>query len=125
MLEKLDRPKAAIYLAGYASECILKALLLVANPLRDRSNVLRSFRGPGGHDLLWLRARLGACGISVPPAIAKELAYVASWSVDLRYEPGAGDRSDTRRFILSTQSVMAWANGRMWQWPGLAVVQGI
>jgi hypothetical protein len=36
MLDKLDRPKAAVYLSGYASECILKALLLVVTPVKPK-----------------------------------------------------------------------------------------
>jgi HEPN domain-containing protein len=113
MLEKLDRPKPAIYLSGYASECILKALLITATPLRERPEIVRSFRGAIAHDLQWLRERLRACGVFAPMIVAKELAYVATWSVDLRYEPGAGDRDDAQRFIASTRSVLEWADGRM------------
>jgi HEPN domain-containing protein len=113
MLDKLDRPKAAVYLAGYASECILKALLLVVTPLPERAEVLRSFRGAAAHDLLGLRSRLRARCVTMPMRVAKELAYVASWSVDLRYEPGIGDRDDAQRFIAATRSILAWADERM------------
>ena len=113
MLERLDRPKAAVYLAGYASECILKALLVASTPLPDRRALLASFRGSVAHDILWLRNRLRNRNISIPFAIARELAYVASWSVDLRYEPGVGDRDDAQRFIASTRLIMKWADGRM------------
>jgi hypothetical protein len=113
MLEKLDRPKAAIYLSGYASECILKALLLTTTPLRERPETGRSFRGAIAHDLQWLRQRLRDRGVVAPMIVAKELAYVATWSVDLRYEPGTGDRDDAQRFIASTRSVLEWADGRI------------
>jgi hypothetical protein len=113
MLEKLDRPKAAVYLAGYAIECMLKALLVVVTPLPERRDVLRSFRSAQGHDLQWLGDRLRANRVSIPIAVLKELAYVASWSVDLRYEPGPGDRDDAQRFIGSTTSILNWADGRM------------
>jgi len=113
MLDRLDRPKAAIYLTGYAVECILKALILTVTPAAGRLGVLRSFRGAAAHDLLWLRARLAERHVGVPGPVAKELAYVASWSVDLRYEPGPGDREDARRFILSARSILDWADGRL------------
>jgi HEPN domain-containing protein len=113
MLDKLDRPKGAVYLTGYAVECILKALLLTTTSRNRRSDVLQSFRGTLGHDVLWLRSRLAEQGVAVPPAVAKELAYVGSWSVDLRYEPGAGDREDAHRFIASTRSILDWADRRI------------
>src|SRR5436190_1684609 len=94
MLHRLVRPKAAIYLTGYAVECIGKALLLEISPATKRGEVLKSFRGPGGHDLLWIRARLAQRGLAIPAMIAREWAYVASWSVELRYEPGNGDVKD-------------------------------
>jgi HEPN domain-containing protein len=113
MLDKLDRPKAAIYLSGYATECILKALLLVLTPLPQRDDVLRSFRGAIAHDVLWLRDRLRVRQVAIPTVVAKELAYAASWSVDLRYEPGAGDSDDAQRFIAATRAILKWADGRI------------
>jgi len=113
MLDKLDRPKGAVYLTGYAAECILKTLLLVFTPARDRPALLRSFCGAVAHDIGWLRTRLTERGVSFPPLVAKELTYVASWSVDLRYEPGVGDREDAQRFIESTRSILQWADGKV------------
>src|SRR5438046_1996841 len=83
MLDRLLRSKAAVYLTGYAVECIAKALLIQVTPATKRPDVLKSFRGPRGHDLLWLRARLAERRVSIPALIAREWAYVASWSVEL------------------------------------------
>jgi hypothetical protein len=113
MLEKLDRPKGAVYLTGYAVECIFKAFILHASSASGRSKVLQSFRGAIAHDLLWLRGRLGEHHVGIPASVAKELVYVASWSVDIRYEPGPGDREDAQRFIDSSRRILAWADGRM------------
>ena len=113
MLDELDRPKPAVYLTGYAVECILKALLLSNTPSRGQAAVLQSFRGAMAHDLLWLRGRLGSVGVTVPLAVAKELAFVASWSVDLRYEPGTGDREDAQRFVTAARLILQWANRSM------------
>ena len=113
MLDKLDRPKAAIYLTGYAVECILKALILANTPTRARPNISRSFRGASGLDLSWLREVLGGRRVAVRPEIARALTYVASWSVDLRYEPGPGDREDAERFVAATRTIMEWAKRSM------------
>jgi len=113
MLGKLDRPKGAVYLTGYAVECILKSLLLATTPRSERGEVLRLFRGAGAHDIIWLKSQLAARGVVVPPGVASELAYVATWSVELRYQPGAGDRDEARRFLRASRAVVAWADGRM------------
>ena len=36
VLLEISRPRAAIYLTGYAVECILKALLLISTPAGER-----------------------------------------------------------------------------------------
>ncbi len=54
----IDRPRAAVYLAGYAVECILKALLLTKTPASKRAEVLATFRGSVAHSIDWLRAQL-------------------------------------------------------------------
>lgn len=112
LIDKLRRYNAAVYLTGYAVECILKALLISVTPVGERQPTVRSFRGGLAHDLRWLRAQLGRRGVLVPPAQAKELAYVSSWSVNLRYEPGAGVEEDARRFLVATRVIVQWADGR-------------
>jgi HEPN domain-containing protein len=114
MLERLDRRNAAVYLAGYAVECILKALIVTSTPARDRSAATTSFRGAGGHDLLRLRQRLaGDRGVHIPPRLAQSFSLVVSWSVDLRDEPGPGDRDDAEAFIAAARAIVAWADGRI------------
>ena len=113
LFEKLARSNAAIYLSGYAVECILKALLLSATPLKQRSAVLASFRGAIAHNIDWLRQQLVARGVRTPPGEARHLTYVSSWSTDLRYEPGPGDPQDAQAFLTAARAILAWANGRM------------
>ncbi len=113
LLEQLDRPKPAIYLAGYAIECILKALLISRTPKGDRLELLRSFRGASGHDLSRLRHRLRIVGVHAASDIAEKLSLVSSWSTDLRYEPGDGDRDDADEFLSAAKDIIDWANQRM------------
>jgi HEPN domain-containing protein len=50
LLERASRPQAAIYLAGYAVECILKALLIRSTPARGRATLLATFHGAIAHN---------------------------------------------------------------------------
>src|SRR6266568_2210823 len=90
ILKELRRPRAAIYLTGYAVECIAKALIVTMTPAKERAAVIESFRGGQGHDLEWLRGRLAERGNIMPADVRRDWTYVASWTVDLRYEPGPG-----------------------------------
>lgn len=51
------RNTVAVYLAGYAVECILKALWLSRIPFRDRAKQVEVFRGEKAHNLEWLKAQ--------------------------------------------------------------------
>jgi hypothetical protein len=113
LLQKINRPRAAIYLTGYSVECILKALLLVSTPTRQRADVLASFRGAVGHNIDWLREHLVNRIGRLPVREAKQLSFVSSWSTDLRYEPGPGDPDDAEAFLAAAESILNWANGRM------------
>lgn len=110
----ISRPRAAIYLTGYAVECILKALLLMSTPAGERAEVLATFRGEGAHNIDWLRGQLIRRIGQLPIVEARHVSLVSSWSTDLRYEPGPGDPEDARGFLTAADSILRWANGRMW-----------
>ena len=52
----------AVYLAGYAVECGLKALILAHHPEHRQPGVIAGFRGAQAHDYVWLRRQLLAAG---------------------------------------------------------------
>jgi hypothetical protein len=112
-LLEISRPRAAIYLTGYAVECILKALLLVNVPIGERPEMLATFRGAIAHNIEWLRNRLVQRIGRLPVGESRHILLVSSWSTDLRYEPGPGDVEDARAFLTAAQSILVWANGRM------------
>jgi hypothetical protein len=109
----ISRPRAAIYLTGYAVECILKALLLMSTPAGERAEVLGMFRGAGAHSIDRLREQLVRRIGRLPIAQARHVSLVSSWSTDLRYEPGPGDPEDAQGFLAAADSILRWANGRM------------
>ena len=110
---EISRPRAAIYLTGYAVECILKALLLMWTPTGERADVLATFRGAVAHNIDWLRERLIQRIGRLPVGVNRYVSLVSTWSTDLRYEPGPGDPEDAEAFLAAARSILAWANGRM------------
>jgi len=114
LLEVLERPATAIYLAGYAIECGLKSLLLASTPVSSRRQRASELRGSRGHDLAWLRERVvREAGVApLPDKVASDLVFVSSWSTDLRYEPGPGSRGEAERFVAATERIVAWIDER-------------
>lgn len=112
-LLEISRPQAAIYLTGYAVECMLKALLLTSTPASGRAGILATFHGAIAHNIDWLREQLVRRIGRFPVSENRHVSLVSSWSTDLRYEPGPGDPEDAEAFLEATRSILAWANGRM------------
>ena len=66
----------ASYLAGYAPECALKALILARTPAAQRPMVRKDhFRSAKGHNLDHLKALLAQRKVFVPPEVAT-ISYV-------------------------------------------------
>jgi HEPN domain-containing protein len=111
------RTLAAVYLAGYCVECMWKALILTQAGKNKKNEVLDSFRGSGAHNFDWLRASYAKYGGTPPPKKDKELArafiVVASWSTDLRYDPGTMPEDDAREFLAAVRRIFAWADERL------------
>jgi HEPN domain-containing protein len=113
-LLKGERATASVYLAGYAVECILKSLILSASSPGARTGILASFKGAKAHDFEWLRQQyLEGRGASIPFAVAQSFQRVASWSTDMRYQPGSTNFREAVTFIEAAQRILAWAKGRL------------
>ena len=113
ILMNLELAAAAIYLTGYAVECMLKALVLSHTPRVARKRMLQSLKDDFGHNLRRLRAEIIARGVVPRPDIVRELLFVSSWSPELRYEPGPGDPREAARFLDAATAILAWADGRI------------
>ena len=104
----------AVYLAGYAVECMLKTLILEATPEKDHATVEAEFRGQRAHDYEWLRYRyVQTHAPGLPADIGQALAFVRTWETSLRYTPGVGDRDDASRFLAEARKIVVWADSRM------------
>ncbi|MBL8794707.1 MAG: HEPN domain-containing protein [Planctomycetia bacterium] len=108
-----DYVNASVYLAGYAVECMLKALILANEPPKQHEETVASFRGSAAHDYAWLKHQLRQRGVVLPRPIERQLAQVAGWSTDLRYSVARTHRRVGEQFLKATEAIVTWANGRI------------
>src|SRR5260221_12015593 len=64
---------AAVYLAGYSVECVLKALLITLTPLGNRNKMRLALKDDFGHSLRRLRAGVIERGGDMPRNVANPL----------------------------------------------------
>ena len=102
------RHQGALYLAGYAIECALKALLLERTPPKRRAVLLLTFRGVGGHDYGRLRVRLAERGVLPGPRERAAFVDVRRWDTSLRYDPARGDAAEIRVFLAAAVTILTW-----------------
>lgn len=107
------RQTGAVYLAGYAVECMMKALILEGTPVSRHAAILDSFRGQKAHDLGALRLRFEKRGhAGVPRDVAKHFGTVGTWSTRLRYEPAETPPRKAATFLEAVEAIFRWADGR-------------
>lgn len=104
---------AAVYMAGYAVECMLKALVLASSPADQQETIATSFRGSRGHDIDSLREQYRRCGVGpTPKNVSNAFSVVYSWNIELRYEPRSPAPKESERFVNATRVICDWAKGR-------------
>lgn len=109
-----ERTTAAVYLAGYGVECILKSLLVSVVPRSQEDELLAMFRGARAHDFDWLRRQYRQRGGPGEPRLtAEHFIRLASWSTELRYSPRSISLRESRTFLDSAAAVTLWAEGRI------------
>jgi HEPN domain-containing protein len=104
----------AVYLAGYAVECALKALLLRWTPRRQHAATLKKLTqvGAKGHDFEYLKRLLkeqrraqDRKDPEILGALVTHLQVVASWSTELRYQVGALDPEESEQFFEAAKAI--------------------
>ena len=104
---------AAVYLAGYAVECILKALILSREPASRHTETLATFQGAHAHAFDWLRQRLNERSVALPLSVLRELTRIKNWTTHLRYDPVTIKRREADGFLRAVENVIQWADGRI------------
>jgi hypothetical protein len=106
-----------MYLAGYAVECGLKALILKWTSKHEFTKVLADLTEVGrkGHEFEYLKGlikiRMGKRGATDREAFARLAEYfglVATWTPALRYESGNRDPEVARDMIKAAQNIYEW-----------------
>jgi HEPN domain-containing protein len=114
LLLEAERTTGAVYLAGYAVECMLKALVLAVVPAGRRGELLADFRGSRAHNIEWLTALYRRhAGGAIPRDVTRHLSWVAEWSTDMRYATGVLAGAEAEAFLASVRAIVTWADGRM------------
>lgn len=114
ILLRWERTTAAVYLAGYGIECILKAMVLSAVPQTKTAAELHFFRGHRAHDYEWLRKKYYEHrGPHFPREINVHFTLVSDWSTDLRYRPGKMSMGDAEDFLSAARTIIEFAKGRL------------
>ena len=109
-----DRTTAAVYLAGYAVECILKSLLLSCVPNREHGGIMELFRGRLAHDFGWLTMQYVRHSKStIPREVHRALTRVRTWSTDMRYMTGTTPPDEADSFVDAVKFILHWAKGRL------------
>jgi hypothetical protein len=111
-------PSGAIYLGGYAVECLFKyRICRVARvrylddiPDRDRAARLLSARG---HDLELLAVE-SQCwpAIRADGDLIRHFDNLKNWSVRLRYKADAGSFQYATKFLASARRMVRWLEAR-------------
>jgi HEPN domain-containing protein len=114
LLLEMERTTAAVYLAGYNVECMLKALILSAVPRVQEAETLGMFRGARAHDYEWLmRLYAEKGGAKMPPHVVPHFARVNAWSTDMQYAPGMIVSREAQAFVDAAAAIINWADGRL------------
>jgi HEPN domain-containing protein len=103
-----------MYLAGYAIECSMKALILRRTPRQRQRHVFEAIsQGVKGHNFDHLLERLVRLGCQMPGDVREQLRYASEWSPDLRYGAGKVVKDDADNFLNSVRRVRDWTE-RSW-----------
>jgi len=113
LLDHGDYTTAAVYLAGYAVECMLKALILASEPEARHPQTMKSFRGVLGHNFAWLRVQLAKRHVHLSAIIANSLTEVTGWTTTLRYDPATHKRAEAEEFLTTVEEILLWVRGRL------------
>lgn len=111
VLAVTERTTAAVYLAGYCVECLLKALVLTQTPPGQREAVQQQLLTHNFELLLAMYLARG--GATVPKSVRADLSVVGTWQPRLRYDPGTIPAPEATTFLSAVGRFSEWAFGRL------------
>jgi HEPN domain-containing protein len=103
----------ALYLAGYAVECAMKAMILDGTPRSKWADAINEIgSGAKAHGTDYLRGILRRREVSVPPDVDQCLNEIRNeWDTSLRYVGSSLPQSEVISFVDCALKVCNWAGG--------------
>jgi HEPN domain-containing protein len=103
----------SMYLAGYAIECALKALILNKAPVEIRDDIFtRITSGTRMHYVESLGVIVKDLGCPLPLELVKRIRR-SRWRTELRYTSGRTNTGETRGFLKTCDAVYNWVERQM------------
>lgn len=112
VLVENGRTNGSIFLAGFAVECLLKALILVNSTPRERPRLLERLKAEFGHNLDALRREAARRGVHLGPAERAAFVPLNSWNNNIRYEARVQSLQAGRAVLAAAEVLFQWAEGR-------------
>lgn len=105
IVDKNPTSVGAVYMAGYAVECSLKALLQIKGIERPR-------KGAEGHNLRALWAKSGLRLTDLHDETGAKAFFISDWSTDLRYESDLAKTTGitTKELLDGAAKLASWLN---------------
>ena len=114
LLRSAGKSLGAVYLAGYAVECLLKSLILSLRVEHQQLAEIASFRGARAHDYEWLRQRYRKLGgANFPESIALAFNEVSVWETDLRYSASQQYNGNLNDFLDAVYQIENFVRRRI------------
>jgi hypothetical protein len=99
----------AAYLGGYVVECAFKGFIIArVLPAKRRKFVETRFRGQRAHDIEYLLNLARQLHAVIPIKVVERLRQ-CSWSTDLRYTAGLGNRDEAIELLDAGEETLTWA----------------
>jgi HEPN domain-containing protein len=113
-LMKAKRYNAAIYLAGYAVECMLKSLLVTRTPVSKTAEIQDFFRGNLGHNLEQLLLAIRERGENFPSPVTRMFQTINKiWSVNIRYQHVQLKHKEAASIMNAVLEIITLIKGRI------------
>jgi HEPN domain-containing protein len=104
------RHDGAMYLAGFAVECLFKALILANSTPRQRAGLLGRLKTEIGHDLDELRKELARRRLHLGKGEQEAFLQVNTWDNNQRYDSRVQSREDAEAVSAAAESLFDWAD---------------
>lgn len=106
------RTNGCIFLAGFAVECLLKAVILTNSTPRERPELLVRLKEDFGHNVVRLRQEAARRGVHPGEAERSAFRTLTGRENDIRYDARVQSLQIARRVFEAATTLSRWAEGK-------------